>query len=75
MIQGLGYGRQKTAREKVRRSRAKNTEEGDNYLMGGRRRNDLTNNFTLTVYLQFLVAADTRSHGNPGRFQALCSHH
>jgi hypothetical protein len=27
--------------------------------MWGRRRNGLTNNFTLAVYMQFLVAADT----------------
>ncbi len=29
--------------------------------MWGRRRDGLTNNFTLAVYMQFLVAADTRS--------------
>jgi len=38
--------------------RSKQTEEGDNYSLWGRRRNGLTNNFTLAVYIQFLVAAD-----------------
>jgi hypothetical protein len=31
--------------------------------MGGRRRNDFTNNFTLAVYMQFLVAVDTMELG------------
>ena len=40
------------------------------YLMWGRRRNGLTDNFTLAVYMQFLVAADTqvalpKSGGSP----------
>jgi len=42
----------------VLRRRAKNTEEGDKYLLWGRRRNGLPDNFTLAVYMQFLVAAD-----------------
>jgi hypothetical protein len=46
-------------RKKARRRRAKQTEEGDKYHMWGRRRNGLTANFTLAVYMQFLVAADT----------------
>jgi hypothetical protein len=58
MIQGLGRGRKKTMRQKVRRRRSKNTEEGDKCLLSGRRRNGLTDNFTLAVYMQFLVAAD-----------------
>jgi hypothetical protein len=29
MLQESGYGRKKTAREKARRRRSKNTEEGD----------------------------------------------
>jgi len=45
-------------RNKVRRRRSKNTEEGDKYLWWGRRRNGRTDNFTLAVYTQFLVAAD-----------------
>jgi hypothetical protein len=45
-------------RKKARRRRAKQTEEGDKYHMWGRRRNGLTANFTLAVYMQFLVAAD-----------------
>jgi len=60
MIQGSGYGRKKTAREKARRRRAKNTEEGDKYLWWGRKRNGRTDNFTLAVYMQFLVAADNQ---------------
>jgi hypothetical protein len=59
MIKGWGRGRKKTVRKKAGRRRSKKTEEGDNYLMWGRRRNGLTNNFTLAVYMQFLVAADT----------------
>jgi hypothetical protein len=58
MIKGAGRGRKKTVRQKARRRRAKNTEEGDKYLLWGRRRNGLTDNFTLDVYMQFLVAAD-----------------
>ncbi len=46
-------------RQKVRRRRSKNTEEGDKCLLWGRRRHGLTDNFTLAVYMQFLVAADT----------------
>ena len=59
MIQEVGYGRKKTARQKARRRRSKNTEERDKYYLWGRRRNGLTDNFTLTIYMQFLVAADT----------------
>jgi RNA-directed DNA polymerase len=40
--------------EEERRTRKK----GDKYLLGGRRWNSLTDNFTLAVYMQFLVAAD-----------------
>jgi hypothetical protein len=58
MIKGSGRGRKKTVRKKARRRRSKKTEEGDKYHMWGRRRNGLTNNFTLAVYMQFLVAAD-----------------
>src|SRR5437867_2630288 len=59
MSKGWGRGRKKTVRKKAGRRRSKKTEEGDNYLMWGRRRNGLTNNFTLAVYRQFLVAADS----------------
>jgi hypothetical protein len=58
MIKGAGRGRKKTVRKKARRRRSKKTEEGDKYHMWGRRRNGLTDNFTLAVYIQFLVAAD-----------------
>jgi hypothetical protein len=51
----------------VLRRRAKNTEEGDKYLLWGRRRNGLTDNFTLAVYMQFLVAPDIFPI-NRGRF-------
>ena len=60
MIQEAGYGRKKTARKKARRRRSKNTEERDKYYLWGRRRNGLTDNFTLTIYMQFLVAADSK---------------
>src|SRR3989442_16021057 len=59
MSKGSGRGRKKTVRNKASRRRAKKTEEGDKYHMWGRRRNGLTDNFTLAVYMQFLVAADT----------------
>jgi hypothetical protein len=62
MIKGSGRGRKKTVRKKARRRRSKQTEEGDKYHMWGRRRDGLTNNFTLAVYMQFLVAADTKAH-------------
>jgi len=58
MSKGSGRGRKKTVRKKARRRRSKQTEEGDKYHMWGRRRDGLTNNFTLAVYMQFLVAAD-----------------
>jgi len=45
--------------KKARRRRAKNTEEGDKYYLWGRRRNGLTVNFTLAIYLQFQDTADT----------------
>jgi hypothetical protein len=35
--------------EKAGQRRAKKTEEGDKYHMWGRRKNGLTNNFTLTI--------------------------
>jgi hypothetical protein len=60
MIKGWGRGRKKTVRKKASRRRSKKTEEGDNYLMWGRRRNGLPDNFTLAVSMQFLVAADTQ---------------
>ena len=44
--------------EKTRHRRVKNTEEGEKYLLWGRRRNDLTDNFTLAVYMQFQDTAD-----------------
>jgi hypothetical protein len=59
MSKESGHGRKKTARGKARRRRSKNTEEGDNYSLWGRRRNGLANNFIPTIYMQFLVAADT----------------
>ena len=56
----LGIGAWKeTVRQKARRRRSKKTEEGDIYLLWGRKRNGLPNSFTLAVYMQFLVAADT----------------
>jgi hypothetical protein len=58
MIKGLGRGRKETVRQKARRRRSEKTEEGDKYLLWGRRRNGLIDNFTLAVYMQFLVAAD-----------------
>ena len=64
MIQEVGYGRKKTARQKARRRRSKNTEERDKYYLWGRRRNGLTDNFTLTIYMQFLVAADKQINGS-----------
>src|SRR5215813_14184007 len=63
MIQEGGYGRKKTARKKARRRRSKNMEERDKYYLWGRRRNGLTDNFTLTIYMQFLVAADMQRGG------------
>jgi hypothetical protein len=59
MIKGSGRGRKKTVRKKARRRRSKKTEDGEKYHRWGRRRNGLTDNFTLAVYIQFLVAADT----------------
>src|SRR5215813_15229929 len=67
MIQEGGYGRKKTARKKARRRRSKNMEERDKYYLWGRRRNGLTDNFTLTIYMQFLVAADTWEETSPHR--------
>src|SRR5262252_4937969 len=60
MIMRAGRGRKATVRRKARRRRSKKTEEGDKHLRWGRRRNSLTDNFTLAVYMRFLVAADTR---------------
>src|SRR5438552_18861390 len=71
MSKGWGRGRKKTERKKAGRRRSKKTEEGDNYLMWGRRRHGLTNNFTLAVYMQFLVAADRESR-NHERQPGLC---
>ena len=65
MIKGSGRGRKKTVRKKAHRRRSKNTEEGDKYLLWGRRRNGLTDNFTLTVSIQFLVAADNLPYTGP----------
>jgi hypothetical protein len=59
MIHGAERGRKKTVRHTASGRRSKKTEEGDKYLLWGRRRNRLTDNFTLAVYTQFLVAADT----------------
>src|SRR5215470_13517719 len=59
MIMRAGRGRKATVRRKARRRRSKKTEEGDKHLRWGRRRNSLTDNFTLAVYMRFLVAADT----------------
>src|SRR5215510_6599717 len=61
MIMRAGRGRKATVRRKTRRRRSKKTEEGDKHLLWGRRRNSLTDNFTLAVYMRFLVAADTCS--------------
>ena len=47
--------RGKRRAEEDRRTRKK----GINITWWGRRRNGLTDNFTLTIYMQFLVAADT----------------
>src|SRR5215468_6282894 len=58
MIMRAGRGRKATVRRKTRRRRSKKTEEGDKQLLWGRRRNSLTDNFTLAVYRRFLVAAD-----------------
>src|SRR5215471_3448901 len=58
MIMRAGRGRKATVRRKARRRRSKKTEEGDKHLRWGRRRNSLTDNFTLAVYMRFLVAAD-----------------
>src|SRR5215471_13216061 len=60
MSMRAGRGRKATVRRKTRRRRSKKTEEGDKHLLWGRRRNSLTDNFTLAVYMRFLVAADTR---------------
>src|SRR5262249_13502962 len=59
MIEGSGCRRKKTVRQKVSRRRAKKTEEGDKYHMEGRKRHSLPDSFTLAVYMQFLVAADS----------------
>src|SRR5215468_4690726 len=59
MIMKAGRGRKATVRRKTRRRRSKKTEEGDKHLLWERRRNSLTDNFTLAVYMRFLVAADT----------------
>src|SRR5262244_1162875 len=59
MIMRAGRGRKATVRRKTRRRRSKKTEEGDKHLLWGRRRNSLTDNFTLAVYMRFLVAADS----------------
>src|SRR5215510_2282137 len=59
MIKGSGRGRKKTVRKKAPRRRAKKTEEGDKYLLWGRRQSGLTDHFTLAVYIQFLIVADT----------------
>jgi len=53
--QGIGARKEENGVEK---SAPKNTEEGDIYVLWGRRRNGLTANFTLAVYMQFLLAAD-----------------
>jgi hypothetical protein len=67
MSKGSGRGRKKTVRKKARRSRSKNTAEGDKYHMWGRRRDSLTNNCTLAVYMQFLVAADNKGNAETGQ--------
>jgi hypothetical protein len=54
----IGMWKEANHEEKTGRRRAKKTEEGDKYLLWGRRWNGRTNNFTLAVYMQFLVAAD-----------------
>src|SRR5689334_743860 len=59
MIMRAGRGRKATVRRKTRRRRSKKTEEGDKHLLWGRRWNSLTDNFTLAVYMRFLVAADS----------------
>src|SRR5262252_9476517 len=61
MIMRAERGRKATVRRKTRRRRSKKTEEGDKHLLWGRRRNSLTDNFTLAVYMRFLVAADIDS--------------
>jgi hypothetical protein len=58
MIEKSGRGRKATVRKKARRRRAKNTEEGDKYYIGGRRRTGLTDNFNLTVSSQFQDTAE-----------------
>jgi hypothetical protein len=50
--------RKKRRDEQAGRRRSKKTEEGDKHLLWGRRRHSLTANFTLAVYMRFLVAAD-----------------
>jgi hypothetical protein len=50
MIKGAACGRKKTVRKKACRRRAKKTEEGDKWHMWERRRNSLTDKFTLAVY-------------------------
>ena len=57
--QGIGARKKENGKEKARRRRSKKTEDGEKYHRWGRRRNGLTDNFTLAVYIQFLVAADT----------------
>jgi hypothetical protein len=41
MIHGVERGRKETVRHKARGRRSKKTEEGDKYLLWGRRRNGL----------------------------------
>jgi hypothetical protein len=59
MIEKAGRGRKKTVRKKACRRKAKNTEERDKYLLCGEEDEGLTAHFTLAVYIQFLVAADS----------------
>jgi hypothetical protein len=62
--QGVGARKEENNEEKSAPKKSKKTEEGDKYLIWGRRRNGRTDNFTLAVYMQFLVAADMQ---RPGR--------
>src|SRR5262245_57624738 len=59
MITELAHGRKKTGGAKRAEEDRRTRQIGDKYYLWGSRRNGLSTNFTLTVYIQFLVAADS----------------
>jgi hypothetical protein len=60
MIEKSGRRRKTSVGNKGGRSQAKNTEEGDKYYIGGRRRTGLTDSFNLTISSQFQDTAERR---------------